>query len=202
MAQLKNVVFDVGRVLVDYSYADFFRLLNSHGADVSDEDDFTRRVGLADYEHGSISDQEYFARVCALLDREIDRQVLEETWRNLMFRPLAEMLTFAGQLKQHCGVYLLSNTSAMHWDYLKMTFQLADICHGLFASFEVGCMKPDAAIYREAEKRFSLVPETTLFVDDKQANVAGAMACGWQGLWHQDSAATCSTIRNLLAAGA
>jgi putative hydrolase of the HAD superfamily len=37
-------------------------------------------------------------------------------------------------------------------------------------------------------ERFSLCPEECLFVDDTPANVAGAIACGWQGIvFHGDA---------------
>lgn len=39
--------------------------------------------------------------------------------------------------------------------------------------------KPDAAIYRLAERRFGLTPARTVFFDDTARNVEGAQAVGW-----------------------
>ena len=40
--------------------------------------------------------------------------------------------------------------------------------------------KPDAAIYRLAERRFGLAPRAMLFIDDNPANIEAAGALGWQ----------------------
>jgi HAD superfamily hydrolase (TIGR01509 family) len=50
-------------------------------------------------------------------------------------------------------------------------------------------MKPDPAIYAQAEQRFSLEPAATVFIDDRADNIAAARARGWQGIVHsrQDS---------------
>ena len=113
---------------------------------------------------------------------------------NGIFSPIPEMLAFARRLKAHCRVYLFSNTSDLHWHHLKNTYALSDICHGLAASCELGAMKPAPESYRAMEQRFGLIPQKTLFVDDKEENVAGAVACGWQGIWHRDVPTTLARI--------
>lgn len=49
---------------------------------------------------------------------------------------------------------------------------------------EVGCSKPDLAIFHEAEKRVGLPSEALLFVgNDFHADVEGARMAGWKNLW-------------------
>jgi len=194
---VKSVVFDVGRVLIDFSYDQFFALLNARGGQVYDEADFSARAGLIPYEHGRISNQQFLKQVNALLTRPLSEQELTTAWNDL-FSPCSQMLACARQLKKHCRVYLLSNTSALHWQHLKETYGLSQICHDLFASYEVGVMKPNAEIFTAAQQRFGLTPKETLFIDDKQENVTGAIACGWQGLWHEDAEATIATLKMLV----
>jgi len=67
----------------------------------------------------------------------------------------------------------------------------------VIASFRVGAVKPSAAIYREAERRFDLDPAATVFVDDLPPNVAGAEACGWRAIHHRSPAATRERLRAL-----
>ncbi|MFQ5580690.1 MAG: HAD-IA family hydrolase [Nitrospiria bacterium] len=67
------------------------------------------------------------------------------------------------------------------------------------ASFEVDSVKPEPKIFHEAEKRFNLRPETTLFIDDLEANVAGATACGWQGIHHKGVVSTRRKLTTLIA---
>ena len=58
-------------------------------------------------------------------------------------------------------------------------------------------MKPSAAIYREAERRFDLDPAATVFIDDLERNVAGAQACGWNAIHHLSPLETRRSLRAL-----
>ena len=50
---------------------------------------------------------------------------------------------------------------------------------GIHYAAALGCSKPQAAFYRAVEAATGLTPEAIFFIDDKQANVAGARKCGW-----------------------
>lgn len=197
MSQIDSVVFDVGRVLIDFGYDDFFALLRSRGAQIGDEADFAEKVGLIPYEHGRIGDAEFLERLGGLLTEPLPGADLAAAWNNI-FDPVDEMLDFAGALNGRCRVFLLSNTSGMHWRHLQERYRLGDLCRDLLASCEVGVMKPDPAIYRACEERFKLCPERTIFVDDKPDNVEGALACGWQGLHHRANGETIARLKRLV----
>lgn len=197
---VETVVFDVGRVLIDFSYVDLFVLLRQRGAQFVDEEDLAARVDLIAYEHGHFSDAEFYRRVNALLADPMPLDQLRGAWNDL-FTPCTAMLDYCRQLQQHCRVILLSNTSHAHWQHLQKQYHLNDLCYGLLASYEVGAMKPDAAIYRETEQRFGFTASGAIFVDDKLDNVEGAIACGWQGLHHLDEAATMSRLDALTGRG-
>lgn len=195
-ATVKNVVFDVGRVLIDFNYVDFFTLLNRHGAEISTEADFVIRVGLLEYEKGKLTSAHFLGRLQSLLRCPLPEEELEAAWIGL-FSPVPAMLELATELKSVCGVFLLSNTSELHWQHLQSAYALNECCHDLLASYEIGALKPEPGIYRAVEKRFDLVPATTLFIDDRQENVAGAQACGWQGHWHRDRKETIAKLKQL-----
>ncbi len=65
-------------------------------------------------------------------------------------------------------------------------------------SGEVGMRKPEQAIFRHAARALGLEPAECVFVDDIEANVAAAMACGMTGLLHTEPAATAAALRDLL----
>lgn len=196
MALVSDVVFDVGRVLIDFSYDRFAAKLRQHGAICEGPEGFLENVDLIGYEHGEISSAEFLRQVNAILEVPIPNAELIVAWNDL-FTPIHEMLTVARILKQHCGVYLLSNTSELHWHYLQDAFGLDEICHDLLASYEVGVMKPTPEIFSAACNRFDLQPQTTVFVDDLEENVKGAIACGWQGVWHRDVETTRTQLQHL-----
>lgn len=193
---IENIVFDVGRVLVHFSYDRFFVWMRDYGATVRDEDDFIQRVGLLAYERGEYDDDVFLDRLSALLTTKVSRPQLTLRWNDL-FVPLTPMLDLAGRLMEGYGVFLFSNTSGLHWDHLQRIYNLPAVSHGLAASFELGAMKPAAEAFRRFEARFGLRPETTVLIDDRLDNVEGAMACGWHGIHHRGYKPTCERLQLL-----
>ena len=66
-------------------------------------------------------------------------------------------------------------------------------------SGECGMRKPEQGIFRHAAKGLGLEPEQCVFIDDIEANVAAAAACGMTGVHHTEAAQTMATLQDLLA---
>ena len=196
MSQITDVVFDVGRVLIDFSYERLVKVLYKQNAKIATVDQFTAGVDLVPYEHGKISDQQFLQNLNALLGDPLPEDELIAAWMDL-FTPIEDMLKMAAGLKSQCGVYLMSNTSNLHWQHLMKTYHLEDYSHGHLASYQVGVMKPDPKIFSIACERFNLVPEKTVFIDDVKANVDGAIDCGWHGIHHQSPSETQRKLADL-----
>jgi len=197
MTRITDIVFDVGNVLVDVSYQDLFAFLRENGAEVEGIKDFVKKTSLLSYEYGHLSDEEFIDNINALLKTPLDHARIVQKWIGL-FKPIHEMQALAKALRPTFGVYLLSNTSALHWKYLLSECRLDKISDGALASFEVGTVKPEAEIFRKAEKRFDLKPETTVFLDDLEGNIAGAIACDWHGIHHTDVESTREKLAKLI----
>jgi len=191
--RIKHVVFDLGKVLVDFSYNQFFPLLRRRGALIRDIDEFAQRVSLIDYEHGRISTADFLLRINALLSAPLTELELRLLWCGI-FTPLPQMLNLARQLRSQVAVYIISNTGKIHWDYLCERFALLDFCQDAFASCDVGLMKPAPEIYHLAEKRFGFTPAEAVFIDDRLENVIAAQDCGWQGIHHQSYGQTLEAL--------
>ncbi len=65
-------------------------------------------------------------------------------------------------------------------------------------SGEVGMRKPEEEIFLHAAEVLGLAPASCVFIDDLEANVAAAAACGMTGLLHTDPAATVAALQDLL----
>ena len=63
--------------------------------------------------------------------------------------------------------YVLSNWSAETFEGMIDDYPFLKLFEGLLISGEEKLMKPDAAIYELAIKRFNLIPKETVFIDDK-----------------------------------
>ncbi|MCZ8131916.1 MAG: HAD-IA family hydrolase [Steroidobacteraceae bacterium] len=177
------VVFDVGHVLVDADYGPFLRLLEDHGVRANSMDEACERIGLAAHEAGRLGADDFLDRIDALAVRRFDRARLLAEW-NGMYRAVEPMLALARGLAATHRVHLLSNMGEIHWAHLEAAFGIPSLGHGAVASWEARCLKPEPAIYAEAERRFALRPAHTLFVDDRADNCAAAIARGWRAIRH------------------
>ncbi|MDX5983760.1 HAD family hydrolase [Sphingomonas echinoides] len=77
------------------------------------------------------------------------------------------------------------------WDALGLRTRF----DGLHYAAELGCSKPAAAFYKSIEARTGFRPNDLFLIDDKLANVQGAIERGWRSaLWTGDV-----TLRSLIA---
>ena len=81
---------------------------------------------------------------------------------------------------------LLSNTNAIHMDYIFERYRFLDDFDAHVLSHEVGLLKPDAAIYRYTLEKYGLAAERTVFLDDLTTNVEGARRVGMQAIHYQN----------------
>ena len=94
-------------------------------------------------------------------------------------------------------LYVLSNMSLEFYSRLK-TFDVFRYFHGQVVSCYEHRVKPDPEFYKIALNRFNLIPETTLFIDDKLKNVEAAAALGIRTYHFTDPIKSCDDIRSLL----
>jgi FMN phosphatase YigB (HAD superfamily) len=193
---LRNVVFDVGGVLVRLRYQPFITYLGTAGIDMTDLPGWLTRVDLAGHERGELPGADLLARIAAEAREPLDPSQLRERWLD-MFERSDEMFDLATRLMQDYRVYLLSNVGDLHWAHLDQHYGVESLVHGACASFRVGEIKPHAAIYRRAEEMFGLDPAATVFIDDLPQNVTGARECGWHAIHHRDPATTRAELQQL-----
>ena len=172
---IKNIVFDLGGVLVDLDFKSAINGLQKAGfANVKEQLQAFDREGIFQkFELGEITADEFRAAIrenaiVTLTDTEIDN-----LW-NLM------LLEIRGKYM----VYLLSNTNSIHWDYVckhafnYRGFRVNDYFEETFLSYEMHLAKPDKAIFEKMMHEANLLPEETLFIDDSEANCKAAEAIG------------------------
>jgi FMN phosphatase YigB (HAD superfamily) len=182
--RIRNIVFDVGWVLVRLNYRPLLDFLQAHGAQLADRDAVMRRIRLEDHETGRLAGHGLLERLRGLTRTEAaSLEELRVRWLD-MFELEVAMVELAHRLSERHRVFLLSNIGDLHWAHLAREYRLHAIGHGALPSYVAGVMKPHPAIYAEAERRFALEPAATLFIDDRTDNVATARARGWHGIVH------------------
>jgi 2-haloacid dehalogenase len=193
---IRNIVFDIGWVLVRLNYRPLLGLLRARGAQVEDRDTVMQRIALAEHECGRMPGRGLLERLAALTREPVSLEEVHAQWLN-MFELEAAMVGLAHRLSERYRVFLLSNIGDLHWAHLSREYRLHAIGHGALPSYLAGVMKPHAGIYAEAERRFALEPAATVFIDDLEDNVAAAGTRGWHGIVHGDFAGTLAALHTL-----
>ena len=193
---IHNIVFDIGRVLVELNPQPIIDFLTEHGAHVADIEALCTSIVIDDHECGRLDGNGLLARMAALAERSPALEHLKAKWVD-MFQLQPPMVNLAHRLGEHYRVYLLSNVGDIHWAHLSREYSIHRIGHGVVLSYLAGVMKPHAGIYVEAERRFGLTPAQTVFIDDRAENVSAARARGWHGIVHSGYAPTVAALRAL-----
>ena len=186
---MRNIVFDVGGVLVQLRYGPFIEYMAAAGGDMRDLRTWQAVVGLEHHERGKLRGTRFLERVATSVPRALDLDELGRRWLD-MFAPDEQMFALARALMGDYRVYLLSNVGDLHWSHLDESYGIASLGHGALPSFQAGAIKPDAAIYRAAEAEFGLDPAETVFIDDLAPNILGARGCGWSAIHHSSATET------------
>lgn len=187
---IKNIVFDMGKVLVGY---DAMRVCEHY----IENDHDRKRIHTAVFispewvmmDMGLLTDGQALASICKRLPGRLhDAAALcLRDWHQYCMWTYEEMEPVVRELKeQGFGIYLCSNAAIRLLDCYQKVIPAVDCFDGLLFSAEVKCMKPQREMYEHLFRRFQLKPEECFFVDDVPANIEGARACGMDGYCFAD----------------
>ena len=191
------VVFDVGKVLVDFSFTEFQNFLIENGAELKGTQEFIERTSLYDFEKGFINEAQYLYLVNSILKKKLLNTEIKNKWENI-FIPIERMINFAKEVSEKTPTYLLSNTNPTHWAYLEKNYGITDFVQGFLTSHDAGAMKPENKIYGTFIEKFDLIPEELIFIDDLEANILAAKELGWNVVHHVDIDRTIEEVREFI----
>lgn len=188
---VRNIVFDMGQVIIRFDPAFF---MDREGITDPEErklimNELFLSVEWAQMDAGVLTEE---TAEPSILQRFPER--MHEKVRHLLYNWAYPRETVPGmeeiveKLKnQGYGVYLLSNASKAQHQYWPL-IPVSRLFDGKLISCDVRTVKPCPRIYELFTEKYGLKPEECLFVDDSTANVAAAIACGWQGIvFHGDA---------------
>lgn len=178
---IKSIIFDIGDVLVDFSWERHIRELGYPEETVTALGEGWIKTPLWDeLDRGAISEREAIEHAKKALpgyEKEI-----EAFWSNPegIVRCRAESKEWLASLKARgYNVYLLTNYPRSFFEHHSAhEFDFLDYVDGWVVSSHIGIMKPDRRIYETLMAKYSLEANECLFVDDRQPNIDGAAAVG------------------------
>jgi HAD superfamily hydrolase (TIGR01509 family) len=196
MTRIRHVVFDIGWVLLNLRTEPLLAMLSDRGLRHAGLEDVSARIALTDHESGRLDGNGLLDNLLALVPGRLTRDEAHAAWIDI-FDPQPQMLALAQRLSQRYRVHLLSNVGDLHWAHITRRYRIHEIGAGYLQSFVAGVMKPHAQIYAQAESRFGLDPEATVFIDDRPENIAAAQARNWQGIVHSRAAESFAALEAL-----
>lgn len=181
---IKNVIFDVGKVLVEWDCDSALRRL---GFDERARQAVVQATVRSPYwnelDRSAVSDGELLAH---FLDgaKGYEREV-RLFWDNIGLAiqtyPYSRSW-IQGLKKAGYGVYILSNYGRRTYGQTREELSFAGETDGALFSFEVHQIKPEPEIYQTLLARYGLKPGECVFLDDVQANIDAAEALGIRGI--------------------
>lgn len=177
--QIKLVIFDLGRVLVDFDFMIAIHRLRSICAlDLLKVHQLFSGSPLSEqWDKGLIAPPDFYRKVRKELSLPLTEQEFMSVW-NEIFTEKHEMIQMARQLIARRQVYILSNTNRWHVDYLRAKYPWLSEFHKFIASCDVRLMKPDPEIYRLVLSRAGVEPQEAFYVDDISSYVRAAKKIG------------------------
>jgi FMN phosphatase YigB (HAD superfamily) len=174
------IIFDLGRVLVDFDFKKAIRDLKRHSPMTEDEiHRFFETTPLWDnYERGKISSEDFFKHLSK--DLKLKGVTYEEflpMWCDI-FTEKADTVALLKRLRGRYRLAMLSNVNELHWRFIRGKHDFMSWFELPIASYAVGMRKPDAEIFHHILKEAHVKPSQALFTDDLEQHVTAAKAVG------------------------
>jgi putative hydrolase of the HAD superfamily len=180
--KISAVCFDLGKVLLHFDWKIMLDRI-AQKSPLSPEE--ISRLLKEDpqaiaYETGTITSAKFFSHLKKRLKYKGTAKELRAAFSEI-FTPLTEHITLAALLAPHYPLAIISNTNEAHIVHAEATYSFFSLFRARIYSHQVKAMKPDRAIYQAALAALGGIdPLETLFIDDLEPNILGAVKLGWQ----------------------
>lgn len=171
---IKNIVFDLGGVLIDFNEKNYLQKIGLNKDDVllfskiifhsSDWGDYnTSKYNLLETKNNLIKKYPTYTQKINYIFDSLD-------FKYILFE-IKDTAKYLIELKkENYNIFVLSDASKDCYEYFKK-FEFFKFVDGAVYSFEVGSNKPNGKNYTTLLNKYNLIPEETIFIDDKLENI-------------------------------
>lgn len=192
MTNIKNIIFDLGGVIINLDNKLTEKAFVALGAK-----DFNRYFGhgfaasfFKDYEVGKISSSQFISDLKKMIGLDLPDEIIINAWNALLLDFPPERIKLLDELKKKYRLFLFSNTNELHMEAVKKIYrdefhhgELDDHFEKAYYSHILRMRKPDKESFQFIVNENKLSASSTLFVDDAMINVEGANAAGLKGFY-------------------
>ena len=186
-AKIKNIIFDLGGVILDIDENVVYKELEKLDVNVSElaySKEFMEI--MSKFDTGIYTAPTFRKKLRALLNLEkMTDQKFDSIWNAMLLDIPRERIAAIEQIRKHYKIFLMSNTNEIHYDLYIRDLQLRfgynefdELFNKSYFSFAEHLEKPDPRFFELILDHEGLLPEETLFIDDTAANIKIAKSLG------------------------
>lgn len=191
------VVFDLGKVLVDFDYNIAAQKISKRGRitpeaiqKLVDHSPLLYRL-----ETGLMTNEQFFSEVCAATGFGGNFEEFSGCFSDI-FSPIEPMIQWHQTLREKgIPTYIFSNTNELAIRHIRQRFPFFANFNDYILSYEHSAMKPDAKLYEVVERLSGKRGDSILYLDDRAENVAAGAARNWQTILQESPAKTLQLVR-------
>ena len=182
----KNVIFDLGGVIININYnktVNAFKKLGAESLDVVYSQ--KEQSSVFDlYETGKISSQEFINRILSHLPANTSPNQVVSAWNAMILDFPKRKLELLENVSKSQTIYLLSNTNDIHVEFARRQLQkvstrsLESYFQKTYLSQEIGMRKPHPETFQFVCDNANIDPSETIFIDDSIQHIEGAKTVG------------------------
>ncbi len=205
----RTLIFDFGNVLINLDYpkcfSTFYKVL---GQDFSKGLPDKTKEHLFRYERGQINTEAFLWHLQQYKPEAEVREIIS-AWNEVLGELPLSRLQMVAELRKNYNVVLLSNINDLHekdiHKYVKNVLHIedfhADYFDKVYYSHLIKLRKPDREIYDYVTSDLDVKPESILFIDDMEVNIAACKAAGWNGVTHNPEEDIINNISSYIKRG-
>ncbi|MDE6272076.1 MAG: HAD family phosphatase [Muribaculaceae bacterium] len=188
--KIKNIIFDLGGVVIDLRREDAVEALEKIG--LKDADSmlglYRQEEPFLGLETGRLTAGEFFETIRSMCHGATDTEITDAFNRFLIDIPEERLVRLRKLREKGYRLFVLSNTNPVMYNsrigmlFRKEGLTVNDYFDGIVASFQELTCKPDPEIFSTVVRRYRLNPEETLMLDDSPANCEAARSIGLNAL--------------------
>lgn len=191
MKKIKNVIIDLGGVMIDLDRERCVRAFEALGIRGVDSmlGLYRQEEPFLSVETGRISAGEFYDSLRGLAGREVSDSEFEAAFDAFLVGLPVERLAALRRMREAgLRLYMISNTNAVMYDgWIKRAFmqegmRVGDYFDGIVTSFAEGVCKPEAALFETVLRRHGLEASESVLLDDSEANCEAARALGMKAV--------------------
>jgi putative hydrolase of the HAD superfamily len=194
---IRNIIFDMGGVLVDVRRERAVAAFRALGVAEADSliDACRHRGVFLEIENGALDADAFCRRLSEYAGRDLAFRDVEQAWMSIVSQPPMYRLDFLSELRASYSLFLLSNNNPILMNAWALTGRfspagrpLTDYFDRLYLSYQLKCAKPDPLIFRKMILDSGIDPAESLFIDDGADNIKTAGELGFHTLLAENGA--------------